>query len=104
MAHITYKQADGTATTVDVPVGCSVMRGAVDNGVDGILAECGGGAICATCHVYIDEASTAKLPPIDDLEDELLQVTASPRLPGSRLACQLPAMEGLVILVPEKQL
>ncbi len=104
MAHITYKQADGTATVVDVPVGCSVMRGAIDNGIGGILAECGGGAICATCHVYVEQSSAGPLPAMDELEDELLQATASPRLGGSRLSCQLPATEGLIILVPEKQL
>jgi 2Fe-2S ferredoxin len=109
MARITYKHSDGTATVVDVPVGRSVMRGAVDNGIEGILAECGGGAICATCHVYVDTegSAAAALPAVDELEDELLQATASPRTACSRLSCQLPvteAVDGLVILVPETQL
>jgi 2Fe-2S ferredoxin len=111
MARITYKHSDGTATVVDVPVGRSVMRGAVDNGIEGILAECGGGAICATCHVYVDSSADSALinalPAVDELEDELLQATASPRTACSRLSCQLPvteAVDGLVILVPESQL
>ncbi|HCT76203.1 MAG TPA: ferredoxin [Micromonosporaceae bacterium] len=107
MAKITYKSFDGTTTIVDVPSGRSVMRGAVANGIAGVLAECGGGATCGTCHVYIDENNTAELPPMLDLEDELLEVTASERRDNSRLSCQMPvtdALDGLVVHMPEKQL
>ena len=46
-----------------------------DQYIAGILAECGGGATCGTCHLYIDEDCTVPLPPMLDLEDELLEVT-----------------------------
>jgi len=50
MATITYVDAAGTTTVLDVDPGDSVMRGAVLNGVDGIVAQCGGGASCgASC-------------------------------------------------------
>ena len=107
MAKITYKAFDGTTTIVDVPAGRSVMRGAVANGIAGILAECGGGATCGTCHIYIDEDNTVPLPPMLDLEDELLEVTASERKDNSRLGCQMPVsqeMDGLVVHMPERQL
>ncbi|HEX6685725.1 MAG TPA: 2Fe-2S iron-sulfur cluster-binding protein [Candidatus Limnocylindrales bacterium] len=107
MAKITYKHPDGTVTIVDVQAGRSIMRGAVSNSINGILAECGGGATCGTCHIYIDEDNTIPLPPMLDLEDELLEVTASERRPNSRLACQMPvsdALDGLVVHMPEKQL
>lgn len=107
MAKITYKHPDGTTTIVDVPAGRSIMRGAVSNSINGILAECGGGATCGTCHIYIDDENTIPLPPILDLEDELLEVTACERRPNSRLACQMPvsdALDGLVVHMPEKQL
>ena len=51
MATITYRQQDGTTTEVQVPDGTSVMRGAVLNNVDGIVAECGGACQCGTCNV-----------------------------------------------------
>ena len=41
-----------------------------------------------------------------DLEDELLEVTASERKPNSRLGCQMPVnqdMDGLVVHMPEHQ-
>ena len=56
MPNITYVHPDGARQVLDVPVGTSVMRGAILNGIDGIVAECGGEMMCATCHVYVDEA------------------------------------------------
>jgi ferredoxin, 2Fe-2S len=106
MAKITYKHPDGTVTIVDVPTGRSVMRGAVTNNIDGILAECGGDAQCGTCHVYIDEGNTIPLPAVQDYEDELLNTVASMRRSNSRLACQIPvsdALDGLVVHMPQEQ-
>ncbi|GAB2862536.1 2Fe-2S iron-sulfur cluster-binding protein [Actinocorallia aurea] len=106
MASITYRSPDGTETVVDVPTGESVMRGAFVNGVPGIVAECGGGAMCGTCHVYVADGAQNALPPMSDIEDELLYTTACPRHPNSRLSCQLPvtdAVDGLVVDLPERQ-
>ena len=56
MPKVTYIEYDGTEHPVEVPVGLSVMRGAVNNNVPGIDADCGGECACATCHVYVDPA------------------------------------------------
>jgi 2Fe-2S ferredoxin len=56
MPNVTYIEFNGTAHTVEVPVGTSLMRGAVDNNIAGIDADCGGECACATCHVYVDVA------------------------------------------------
>ncbi|HZU56457.1 MAG TPA: 2Fe-2S iron-sulfur cluster-binding protein [Actinocrinis sp.] len=107
MARITYVQPDGVARTIDVPAGNTVMRGAVINSVDGIVGRCGGGAMCGTCHVYVDEGSTVPLPSMHPVEDELLYDTAAPRKANSRLSCQLPVtdeIDGLVVNLPIKQL
>jgi len=48
MAKVTYIEFSGKPHTVDVPIGTSVMRGAVDNGVPGIGGDCGGECACAT--------------------------------------------------------
>jgi ferredoxin, 2Fe-2S len=106
MPRVTYIDTSGKETTLDIAVGTSVMQAAVFNGVDGIVAECGGSCMCATCHVYVREADLAKLPPIGEDEEAMLEGTASPRKPNSRLSCQLvasPEMDGLVVYTPETQ-
>lgn len=105
MAKITYVHLSGTVTVIDVPPNNSVMRGAVLNGVDGIVGECGGGAMCGTCHVYVDENCGVTPPPMKSVEDELLYGVASERRENSRLSCQLKAdeLEGLVVHLPERQ-
>ncbi len=106
MPRVTYIAQDGTGTTLDIAVGTSVMQAAVLNGVDGIVAECGGSCMCATCHVYVREDQLAMTPAMQPDEDAMLEGTASPRRPNSRLSCQLvvsPEMEGLVVYLPETQ-
>ena len=61
MPKITYIEHNGTEHEVDVPVGTSVMGGAVKNNIPGIDADCGGACACATCHVYVDEAWLDKI-------------------------------------------
>jgi 2Fe-2S ferredoxin len=106
MPRVTYIDNDGTETPLDIAVGTSVMQAAVYNGVDGIVAECGGSCMCATCHVYVREDQLKLTPPMQPDEDAMLEGTASPRRPNSRLSCQLvvsPEMDGLVVYLPETQ-
>ncbi len=100
MPSIVFEQPDGSRRTVDAPSGTSVMKAAVATGVPGILAECGGQAMCATCHVYIQ--GDPVLPAVSDEEDEMLDCASAPRLASSRLSCQLevvPDLDGLVVTV-----
>jgi 2Fe-2S ferredoxin len=106
MPRVTYISQDEKQTTLDIAVGTSVMQAAVFNGVDGIVAECGGSCMCATCHVYVKEDMLALIPPMEADEDAMLDGAASPRRPNSRLSCQLvvtPQMDGLVVHLPETQ-
>jgi 2Fe-2S ferredoxin len=106
MPTITYQRADGSADVVDVPVGESVMRGAVLNGIEGIVAECGGAATCGTCHVFTHDADDHELPELGEIEDDVLFCTAEPRRPNSRLSCQLRVddhTDGLVVELPKTQ-
>jgi len=103
---ITYISHAGNSRTAAVPLGTSVMEGAVSNGIDGIVAECGGACLCATCHVYVDEAFLSLLEPIAEGEEEMLGNTYSKRLPSSRLSCQIyvtKALDGLIVQTPEAQ-
>ena len=106
MPNVTYRQADGREQTIDVPNGWSLMEAAVQNDIAGIIAECGGGCACATCHVYVESSSVASLPPVGDMEGDMLECTAAERQPNSRLSCQVkmtPELAGLVVLIPERQ-
>lgn len=106
MAIVTYVEHNGTEYKVDVPEGDSVMRGAVDNMVEGIVAECGGGLACATCHCYIDDAWIDRIDPPSEAESDMLESVSSERLPSSRLSCQVTVtsdLDGLVVRLPETQ-
>jgi ferredoxin, 2Fe-2S len=103
---VTYRLPDGSERRVEVAVGSSVMRGAVEHNIPGIEAECGGCCVCATCHVYVDPAFFALLPPPEEGEREMLALTASPPHATSRLSCQIAmtaALDGLVVEIPERQ-
>ena len=107
MPAVTYIAFDGSSQTIDVPVGENVMRGAVYNSLEGISGECGGAPSCATCHVYVDEAWTAKVGgAASHEENELLEGAACEVKPNSRLSCQITMtaeLDGLVVHTPEKQ-
>ena len=106
MPTIVYVQPDGSRREVDASTGTSVMRTAVLNDVPGIVAECGGSLMCATCHVYVEPGDLARVPPRSDEEDEMLEVTEAERRETSRLSCQLTVedtLDGLTVHVPEAQ-
>lgn len=105
MPTITYTSADGAVRTVEANVGDSVMETAVRQGVPGIVGECGGSLSCATCHVFVDESDLDGLPPIGEMEDEMLYGTAVDRQDNSRLSCQLKvtADSDLHVTTPKTQ-
>ncbi len=105
MPKITYIAFDGTETPVDANEGLSVMQAAVNNGVVGIVAECGGACSCATCHVHVEQGWFDKLPEAQAMEKEMLDFVMSPQ-PTSRLSCQIKItadLDGLVVHTPESQ-
>jgi 2Fe-2S ferredoxin len=82
------------------------MTAAVKHGVEGIIGECGGVCMCATCHVYVREDYLDKLPPVMDTEEAVLEVTNAERQPNSRLSCQIKmteALDGLTVTIPASQ-
>ena len=106
MPTIRFIQADGSTRELTTPEGMSVMQAAMGAGLQGIVAECGGSAMCATCHVYVDEAWADRLPAALANELEMLECTASERLPTSRLSCQIKmsaALDGIVLRLPATQ-
>ena len=106
MPVIKYIDAQDQMTELGIENGWSVMEGAIHNDLEGIVAECGGGMSCATCHVYVDPDWQDKLPEPDSTELDMLEFTAAERKPNSRLSCQLEVtdgLDGLIIRMPEFQ-
>lgn len=106
MPTIHFILPDGREQALDAPSGSTAMQVATGAGLSGIVAECGGSAMCATCHVYVDEAWQDRLPAPLSNELEMLECTAAERLPGSRLSCQIridAALDGLVLRLPATQ-
>ncbi len=105
MAKITYVTHDGAENQVEVAVGMTIMEGAIQNGVDGIEAVCGGNCYCGTCRIYISDQWLEKLAPAQ--EEELAMIEASgEENPNTRLACQIPvteALDGIRVTTPEFQ-
>ncbi|HWW65906.1 MAG TPA: 2Fe-2S iron-sulfur cluster-binding protein [Sphingomonadaceae bacterium] len=95
---------EGEEMTFDGEAGLSVMEVIRDNGVDELLALCGGCCSCATCHVHVDADFTGDLPPMSEDENDLLD-SSDHRNERSRLSCQIPfsdALDGLrVKIAPE---
>jgi len=107
MPIITFIRSDNRSESIEARIGDSAMLAATRHGVDEIVAECGGNAMCATCHVYVDEDWIGRLAAMADEEDALLDGVAAERLPNSRLSCQIkiePELDGLVLRLPDRQL
>jgi ferredoxin, 2Fe-2S len=105
MARIIYIGHDGSRRELELEPGMSVMEGAINHNVPGIIAECGGACSCATCHVYVAPEWAARLPPPEPMELGMLEC-ALDRRENSRLSCQIEVddtLDGLVVEVPEHQ-
>jgi ferredoxin, 2Fe-2S len=103
---VVFMLSDGTQTGVDARVGDSLMVAATQNGVAGIVAECGGNCSCATCHVWVREDFVPLVGDLDDMEEDLLDLAVSERRTGSRLSCQITMTEeldGLTVEIPPEQ-
>ena len=107
MIRVRYSQPDETEREIEVQAGQSLMQAAVSNRVHGIVAECGGACMCATCHVYVDEAYVDRLKPMESSEDEMLEAVESERRDNSRLSCQIKAdseIDGIVVRIAPEQI
>jgi 2Fe-2S ferredoxin len=107
MPTVTFHHGAGSSDVLDVEDGTSLMRAAVHHGVRGIVGECGGQAMCATCHVYVREPFLDALPEMGEDEDEMLDETVAPRDERrSRLGCQVVvrgALDAIEVDVPTTQ-
>jgi len=106
MPIVTYISSSGNSRQIDVPTGMSVMQAALNHRVEGILGECGGNCMCATCHVYVDPSFLSRIPPAKDNEKFMLSIAAEGPETNSRLSCQIKMSEeldGIIVRLPGKQ-
>lgn len=106
MPRVRFIEPDGREVELEIASGLSVMRGAMDAGVAGIEAQCGGNCACATCHCYVAPEWYDRLKAASDDERFMLANVAAPRRPTSRLSCQIvldPELDGLCVQFPERQ-
>lgn len=98
------KTSEISEVKVEFSPGESLLHALMRAQVPGILAECGGGGACATCHVQLDPR-WHDLPPPDDRELDMLSFVIDPT-PDSRLACRVrltaPCAEGLVTVAAQQ--
>jgi 2Fe-2S ferredoxin len=105
MIEVTFIHPDGSRETHPAKSGDTVMDVALDNGVDGILAQCGGGCTCCTCHCWVLSPWRGRLAEPHQDELDMLEY-AWGRDSRSRLACQVeltPELSGIAIRLPEEQ-
>ena len=105
MVKVTFVEFDKTELTVDADEGMSLMEVALQNGVPGIDADCGGACACATCHIYVDQNWVDKTGEAEQMEQDMLDF-AFDVTEQSRLSCQVKVtddLDGIIINLPEKQ-
>ena len=105
MIRITFVDHRGDRQEVAAESGQSLMQVARLGGVRGILAECGGGMACGTCHCYIAPAWSG-VAGNAGADEEMLLGFSEHALPDSRLGCQVrvtEAMDGMEVRLPPSQ-
>lgn len=93
--------ADGSKTTVDAPIGLSVLEVAHQNKID-LEGACEGSLACSTCHVILEEDFYNKLEEPREDEEDMLDL-AFGLTETSRLGCQIilnKEMDGITLKVP----
>lgn len=105
MASVIVTKRDGSELRIEGDGEQSIMEALRNNGVDELIALCGGCCSCATCHVYVDDEHFGRLPAMSDDENDLLD-SSDFRKATSRLSCQLSfsdAIDGLrLAIAPEE--
>ena len=104
MPVITFIEFDGTEHQVDADAGVSVMETALKHNIPGIDADCGGSAVCGTCHCFVQAGGA--LPDVEPQGESMLGLRPD-RAEDSRLGCQVVVsdeMGDLTVKLPEFQM
>ena len=103
MAKVRFLIASGEVREVEAQPGASVLTTAHDNDID-MEGACEGSMACSTCHVIVDPAWSARLPPPSEEELDMLDLTYG-LTRTSRLGCQIRVtadLDGLTLTLPSE--
>ncbi len=106
MIKIKFIEPDGTVREIEGVSGDTIMQTAVRNDIEGIIGECGGSCMCATCHIRVTPEWAEKLAKPTEMELETIEFNAVNFNDDSRLSCQItldPKHDGLVVQVVGEQ-
>lgn len=92
MIRVTFQGSEETRT-VEAADGARLLDVAQADGQP-LEGTCDGDMACATCHIIVDPADFARLPPPSEEEEELLDLAYNATR-TSRLACQIRLTEVL---------
>ena len=101
MIRVRFVGASGAVSEVDGAAGDSLLRVGQADGQP-LEGTCEGQMACSTCHVIVDPADFARLPPASEEEEDMLDLAAAATR-TSRLACQIvltPELDGLTVRIP----
>lgn len=88
MTLVRFHRADGSLDReIEASPGTRLLDVAWDAGQP-LEGACEGMMACSTCHVIVDKADFAKLPPASEEEEDMLDLAAF-ATGTSRLACQV---------------
>jgi ferredoxin, 2Fe-2S len=104
MASFTLETRSGARRDIPGKEGVTLMKLIRRAGVEELVAQCGGGCACATCHVYIETPPGGKIAAMTTGESRMLS-NAAHREIASRLACQIKfdaSLDGMQVrIAPE---
>ena len=101
MPKIVFIEPNGGRKEIVAKDGTTVLLAAQANGID-MEGACEGSMACSTCHVIVDDAWLAKLPPASAAEEDMLDLTYGVTR-ASRLGCQITLtkdLDGLTLRLP----
>lgn len=102
MTRVRFVSADGSEVReVEVRGDRCLLAVAQDEGQP-LEGTCEGQMACSTCHVIVDPADFAKLPPASEEEEDMLDFAAGVTA-TSRLSCQIwlsDDLDSLTVRIP----
>ncbi len=99
--HVRFIAADGSIRRVEARPGDRLLDVGQADGQP-LEGTCEGQMACSTCHVIVDDADFARLPPASENEEDMLDLAAGATR-TSRLSCQIwltEALDGLTVRIP----
>lgn len=95
MSKVTLIDENGNdVRSFNAEPGLSLMENLRNNDAEDLLAICGGLCACATCQIYLDDASYAEVGNPGEVEAEMIEGSGVKKA-TSRLSCQIKVTDNL---------